>query len=264
MKFGVDDFFCFEGKPVSLILSHKRAATRAALRSCLLKTLPRASAFIRRVETTRVVRHYTGQWTRYERDRRERERERYASAKWTRRVNTEPRLVLINKHTARQPIQFDSYAGTKEIESDVFPLKCQKTLAALERINCIKSRDVRPWIACCESSSSSFWPRMRGGDSIGCEFASLRASFEFESGLHSGGIMHRLATLENVFGNEAAHMCPLINSLEFWGMKFSDCILFLRMESRSIFLLGWFVIGREGCIQRKWNFDCEICNRSLC
>lgn len=75
VKFGVDDFFCFEGKPVSLILSHKRAATRAALRSCLLKTLPRASAFIRRVETTRVVRHYTGQWTRYERDRRERERE---------------------------------------------------------------------------------------------------------------------------------------------------------------------------------------------
>lgn len=61
VKFGVDDFFCFEGKPVSLILSHKRAATRAALRSCLLKTLPRASAFIRRVETTRVVRHYTGQ-----------------------------------------------------------------------------------------------------------------------------------------------------------------------------------------------------------
>lgn len=131
-----------------------------------------------------------------------------------------PRQVLINKHMVRQPIQFDSYTGTKEIELDVFPLKCQKTLAALERINCIKSRDVRRGSRVANPPPSGY-----GCVAAIVSVASLRASFEFESGLHSSGIMHHLATLENVFGNEAAHV--LVDKLtRILGMKFSDCILF--------------------------------------
>lgn len=158
---------------------------------------------------TRVVRHYTRQCTRYERDKRGERNE----LGWI-QAEAPPRQVLINKHTVRQPIQFDSYAGTKEIELDVFPLKCQKTLAALERINCIKSRDVRRGSRVANPPPSGY-----GCVAAIVSVASLRASFEFESGLHSSGIMHHLATLEMFLGTRP-HMCSLINSLEFWGWNF--------------------------------------------
>lgn len=93
----------------------------------------------------------------------------------------------------------------------MFPLKCQKTLAALERINCIKSRDVRRGSRVANPPPSGY-----GCVAAIVSVASLRASFEFESGLHSSGIMHHLATLEMFLGTRP-HMCSLINSLEFWG-----------------------------------------------
>lgn len=131
-----------------------------------------------------------------------------------------PRRVLINKHTVTADT-VRLVCGDKGNRVGRVSFEMSENARGSRAYKLYKIKGCPPWIACCESSS--FWLRMRGGDCIGYEFASLRASFECESGLHSSGIMHHLATLENVFGKHVLVDKPAARIL---GMKFSDCILF--------------------------------------
>lgn len=154
---------CSQGRPVALILSHKETSS---VHASYTRDLVSLKLFLQRVYSSRVAHYYTGQCTRYERDRRGerkrvRAREMNSSGEYSRA--TPSRQVLINKHTVTaDTVRLE--CGDKGNRVGRVSFEMSENARGSRAYKLYKIKGCPPWIA------SSFW-RMRG-DCIGCEFAS--------------------------------------------------------------------------------------------